>query len=151
MHTVWKSWGRVHEVFAKLWEGGYIIGVVKIFWEGYTFLVFYCIFINKFCPPPPVCIYDRETVSTSLKIYGFGISYWKCYNCIPSYWLIFVCIVNETTKIPISHSAPDQLNSDHSKCIKNFRAILSSRDSIRHRFDRFSNFRRSGRRHHRRR
>ncbi len=72
MHTVWKSWGRVHEVFAKFWEGGYI-GVVKIWGGGYTFLVLYCIFINKFCkhfggrvhfypltpltPPPPVCIY----------------------------------------------------------------------------------------------
>ncbi len=65
MHTVWKSWGRVHEVFAKFWEGGYI-GVVKIFGGGYTFLVFYSIFINKFCknfggrvhfypPSPPPC------------------------------------------------------------------------------------------------
>ncbi len=70
MHTVWKSRGRVSEVFAKFWEGGYI-GVVKIFGGGYTFLVFFYIFINKFSknfggrvyfyppltPPPPVCIY----------------------------------------------------------------------------------------------
>ena len=47
MHTAWKSRGRVSEVFAKFWEGGYI-GVVKIFGGGCTFLVFYCIFINKF-------------------------------------------------------------------------------------------------------
>jgi hypothetical protein len=69
MHTVWNSRGRVNEVFAKFWEGGYI-GVVKIFGGGYTVLVFYGIFINKFCknfggrvhfyppsPPHPVCIY----------------------------------------------------------------------------------------------
>jgi hypothetical protein len=37
MHTVWKSWGRVHEVFAKFWEGGHI-GVVKILRGGYTFI-----------------------------------------------------------------------------------------------------------------
>ncbi len=37
MHTVWKSRGRVHEVFAKFWEGGYI-GVVKIWGGGYTLL-----------------------------------------------------------------------------------------------------------------
>jgi hypothetical protein len=65
MHTVWNSRGRVDEVFAKFWEGGYI-GVVKIFWGGYTLWVFYCIFIKKFCknfggrlhfypPSPPLC------------------------------------------------------------------------------------------------
>ncbi len=68
MHTVWKSRGRVSEVFAKFWEGGYI-GVVKFFLGGYTILVFYnfyCIFINKFSqifeggytfipPHPPLC------------------------------------------------------------------------------------------------
>jgi hypothetical protein len=64
------SRGRANDVFAKFWEGGYI-GVVKNFWGGYTFLVFYCIFINKFCknfggrvhfyppspPPPPYTVY----------------------------------------------------------------------------------------------
>ncbi len=75
MHTVWNSRGRVEEVFAKFWEGGYI-GVVKILGGGYTFLVFYCIFINKFCknfggrvhfyppPPPPVYIYG-DTADTA--------------------------------------------------------------------------------------
>jgi hypothetical protein len=62
MHMVWKSRGRFSEVFAEFWEGGYK-GVVKIFGGGSTFLVFYCIFINKFCKileggytfiPPPI-------------------------------------------------------------------------------------------------
>ena len=58
--------GRVREVFAKFCEGGYI-GVVKILGGGYNFLVFYCIFINKFCknfggrvhfyPPSPPCVH----------------------------------------------------------------------------------------------
>ncbi len=47
MHTVWNSMGRVNKVFAKFLEGGYV-GVVKSFGRGYTFLVFYCIFIKKF-------------------------------------------------------------------------------------------------------
>ena len=78
MHTVWKSRERVHKVFAKFWEGGYI-GVVKILGGGYTFLVFYCNFINKFCknfggrvhfyppsPPHPPCVQlwgkDRQDI-----------------------------------------------------------------------------------------
>ncbi len=69
MHMVWKSRGRVREVFAKFWEGGYI-GVVKILGGGYNFLVFYCIFINKFAKfwregtllSPPVCIYGLLNV-----------------------------------------------------------------------------------------
>jgi hypothetical protein len=90
MHTVWKSRGRVHEVFAKFGEGGYI-GVVKISGGGYTFLVFYCIFINKFCKnfggrihfyppsppksPPPVCM--RTTALTPIK--RFNKTYHKAH------------------------------------------------------------------------
>ncbi len=77
MLTVWKSRGRVREVFVKFWEGGYI-GGCESFGGGYHFMVFYCIFINKFCknfggrvhfyppltPPPPVCIYDLDIKSS---------------------------------------------------------------------------------------
>ncbi len=66
----YKFRGSVYEVITTFWEGGYK-GVVKIFCGGYTFLVFYCIFINKFCktfggrihfypPSPLVCIYANE-------------------------------------------------------------------------------------------
>jgi hypothetical protein len=37
MYTVWKSRGRVNEVFAQKLK------------DGYTFYRFYCIFINKLC------------------------------------------------------------------------------------------------------
>ncbi len=67
-------------MLATYWEGGHI-GVVKILGGGYTFLVFYCIFINKVCknfggrvhfyppplsplPPAPACIYGSGTFST---------------------------------------------------------------------------------------
>jgi hypothetical protein len=48
-HTVWKSRGRVHEVFAKFWEEGYIgLWKLGVGVGGYTFWGFNCIFIYKF-------------------------------------------------------------------------------------------------------
>ncbi len=49
MHMVLKSRGRVNEVSAKFWEGGYMYKGRENFGGGYTFLVFDCIFKNKFC------------------------------------------------------------------------------------------------------
>jgi hypothetical protein len=87
MHAVWKSRGKVHEFFAKFWEGGYL-GVVKIFWgEGTAFGV-YCSFINKFCknvggrihfypplthspPSPPVCLRYRKMMEHMLMVIKF--------------------------------------------------------------------------------
>ncbi len=46
--TVWKSRGRVYDVFAKF-LGRWYIRAVNIFGGGCTFSGFYCIFIDKFC------------------------------------------------------------------------------------------------------
>jgi hypothetical protein len=92
MHTVWNSRGRVDEVLAKFWEGGYI-GVVKFFGGGYTFLVFYCIFINKFCknfggrvqlypPQPPLCISMFTYLSFTIVVCFIFSTHWLAFdNC----------------------------------------------------------------------
>ncbi len=81
MHTLWKSRERVHEVFATFWVGG----IVKILVGGYTFLVFYCIFINKFCknfregtllstlsPPPP----HPPPMCASMKLQQYQVGWY---------------------------------------------------------------------------
>ena len=92
MHTVWKSRERVHEVFDKFWDGGYV-GVVEIVSGGYTFLVFYCIFINKFCkkfggrvkfypPQPPLCISMFTYLSFTIVVCFIFSTHWLAFdNC----------------------------------------------------------------------
>ena len=113
MHTVWKSWGRVHEFFAKFWEGGYI-GVVKTLWGGYTF--FGCLlhlFFTKFCenlagrvhfyPPHPtplcasmdICEDKKETrkhCRTNEVIKGM-LSLFSMTDCLfeKSFWFKIKC------------------------------------------------------------
>ncbi len=73
------------------------IGVVKIFGGGYTFLVFYCIFINKFCknfggrvhfyppPSPPLPLWASMS-PTNEKIMNvfFASNTWQLKNHIVS-------------------------------------------------------------------
>jgi hypothetical protein len=59
MHTLRKSRGRVLEVFAKFWKGGYTIGVVKILGGGCLIAFLLTSFAKNlerrytFIPPPP--------------------------------------------------------------------------------------------------
>ena len=69
MPTVWKSRGRVSEVFAKFWEGG-IKGLWKFLGEGTPFWCFIAFLLTSFAkileggftfipplPPSPPCVH----------------------------------------------------------------------------------------------
>ncbi len=135
MHTVWKSWRRVYEVFAKFWEGGYI-GVVKILGGGYTFLVFYCIFINKFWknfggrvhfyppspPPHPLC---ASMASTYFR-YDSNLGLVNLDKFDSSNWLILSC----------GHCTLTWFNKIHKRCLRSIKAALKilSCDVREHKF-----------------